>query len=115
MPKAFQAFSENAGTYRIYETGEAEFVPVEVQMNQFLEDVKKLVTYRLQEKKICLEIHCNPEELRKTFDPDLMMSAVTNLLIMQSRLPMRIQKSYWRQPKIIYLFRIMGREFQRRI
>lgn len=64
----------------LYETGEAEFVPVEVQMNQFLEDVKKLVTYRLQEKKICLEIHCNPEELRKTFDPDLMMSAVTNFI-----------------------------------
>lgn len=64
----------------LYETGEAEFVPVEVQMNQFLEDVKKLVTYRLQEKKICLEIHCNPEELRKTFDPDLMVSAVTNFI-----------------------------------
>lgn len=64
----------------LYETGEAEFVPVEVQMNQFLEAVKKLVTYRLQEKKICLEIHCNPEELRKTFDPDLMMSAVTNFI-----------------------------------
>ena len=64
----------------LYETGEAEFVPVEVQMNQFLEDVKKLVTYKLQEKKICLEIHCNPEELRKTFDPDLMMSAVTNFI-----------------------------------
>lgn len=64
----------------LYETGEAEFVPVEVQMNQFLEDVKKLVTYRLQEKKICLEIHCNPEELRKTFDPDLMMSTVTNFI-----------------------------------
>lgn len=64
----------------LYETGEAEFVPVEVQMNQFLEDVKKLVTYRLQEKKICLEIHCNPENLRKTFDPDLMMSAVTNFI-----------------------------------
>lgn len=64
----------------LYETGEAEFVPVEVQMNQFLEAVKKLVTYRLQEKKICLEIHCNPEELIKTFDPDLMMSAVTNFI-----------------------------------
>ena len=64
----------------LYETGEAEFVPVEVQMNQFLEDVKKLVTYRLQEKNICLEIHCNPEDLRKTFDPDLMMSAVTNFI-----------------------------------
>lgn len=64
----------------LYETGEAEFVPVEVQMNQFLEDVKKLVTYRLQERNICLEIHCNPEELRKTFDPDLMMSAVTNFI-----------------------------------
>ena len=48
--------------------------------NEFLEAVKKLVTYRLQEKKICLEIHCNPEELRKTFDPDLMMSAVTNFI-----------------------------------
>ena len=64
----------------LYETGEAEFVPVEVQMNQFLEDVKKLVTYRLQERNICLEIHCNPENLRKTFDPDLMMSAVTNFI-----------------------------------
>lgn len=64
----------------LYETGEAEFVPVEVQMNQFLEDVKKLVTYRLQEKNMCLEIHCNPEDLRKTFDPDLMMSAVTNFI-----------------------------------
>lgn len=64
----------------LYETGETEFVPVEVQMNQFLEDVKKLVTYRLQERNICLEIHCNPENLRKTFDPDLMMSAVTNFI-----------------------------------
>ena len=64
----------------LYETGEAEFVPVEVQMNQFLEDVKKLVIYRLQERNICLEIHCNPENLRKTFDPDLMMSAVTNFI-----------------------------------
>lgn len=64
----------------LYETGETEFVPVEVQMNQFLEDVKKLVIYRLQERNICLEIHCNPENLRKTFDPDLMMSAVTNFI-----------------------------------
>ena len=39
----------------LYETGEAEFVPVEVQMNQFLEAVKKLVTYRLQEKKFVLK------------------------------------------------------------
>ena len=29
---------------------------------------------------MCLEIHCNPEDLRKTFDPDLMMSAVTNFI-----------------------------------
>ena len=51
----------------LYETGETE-------------DVKKLVIYRLQERNICLEIHCNPENLRKTFDPDLMMSAVTNFI-----------------------------------
>lgn len=64
----------------LYETGEAKFAPVEVQLDIFLEDVKKLVIYRLQEKNICLEIHCNPENLAKTFDPDLMMSAVTNFI-----------------------------------
>ena len=35
----------------LYETGEAEFVPVEVQMNQFLEDVKNLLLTGFEEKK----------------------------------------------------------------
>ena len=33
----------------LYETGEAEFVPVEVQMNQFLEDVKKQIGFVSQQ------------------------------------------------------------------
>ena len=38
----------------LYETGEAEFVPVEVQMNQFLEDLIKLFTYMIQDRNIFL-------------------------------------------------------------
>lgn len=64
----------------LYETGEARFSSELIQVNPFLEDAKKLATNRLKEKNISLEILCKPLDLRKTFDPDLMMSAVTNFI-----------------------------------
>lgn len=64
----------------LYETGEARFSPEEIQAASFLENVRQLVAYRLKEKNISLEIICQPPELMKIFDPDLMTSVVTNFI-----------------------------------
>ena len=64
----------------LYETGEARFSPSELPVGEFLNEVKQLNLYRLKEKNINLEIHCTPAELQKTFDKDLMMSLVSNLI-----------------------------------
>ena len=52
----------------------------EVEVLPFLEKVKELTFWRLQEKKLSLEIFCTPEDLTKTMDQDLMMSLVMNLV-----------------------------------
>ena len=53
---------------------------VMVEVLPFLEKVKELTFWRLQEKKLSLEISCTPEDLTKTMDQDLMMSLVMNLV-----------------------------------
>ena len=53
---------------------------VMVEVLPFLEKVKELTFWRLQEKKLSLEIFCTPEDLTKTMDQDLMMSLVMNLV-----------------------------------
>ena len=53
---------------------------VMVEVLPFLEKVKELTFWRLQEKKLSLEISCTPEDLTKNMDQDLMMSLVMNLV-----------------------------------
>ena len=43
-------------------------------------EVKELIDCRLQEKNISLDVFCEPKELVKKFDQDLMISVVTNLI-----------------------------------
>ena len=64
----------------LYETGEARFSPAEISVRLFLDDVKQLNLYRLKEKNITLELKCEPLDLQKTFDRDLMLSAVNNFI-----------------------------------
>lgn len=64
----------------LYETGEARFAPAEISVKAFLEDVRQLNLYRLKEKNIHLEIQCEPADLKKTFDKDLMLSVVNNFI-----------------------------------
>ena len=51
-----------------------------VQVDNFLKEVKELIDCRLQEKNISLDVFCEPKELVKKFDQDLMISVVTNLI-----------------------------------
>lgn len=62
------------------EMGESTIEKKEVEVLPFLEKVKELTFWRLQEKKLSLEISCTPEDLTKTMDQDLMMSLVMNLV-----------------------------------
>lgn len=64
----------------LYETGESQLTLQEVPVADFLDEARKLTLYRLQEKNLHLEISCNPENLKKTFDKDLMLSVVTNFI-----------------------------------
>ena len=64
----------------LYETGESQLTLQEVPVADFLDEAQKLTLYRLQEKNLHLEISCNPENLKKTFDKDLMLSVVTNFI-----------------------------------
>lgn len=64
----------------LYEMGESTIEKKEVEVLPFLEKVKELTFWRLQEKKLSLEIFCTPEDLTKTMDQDLMMSLVMNLV-----------------------------------
>ena len=64
----------------LYEMGESTIEKKEVEVLPFLEKVKELTFWRLQEKKLSLEISCTPEDLTKTMDQDLMMSLVMNLV-----------------------------------
>lgn len=64
----------------LYETGEARFAPAEISVKAFLEDARQLNLYRLKEKNIHLEIQCEPADLKKTFDKDLMLSVVNNFI-----------------------------------
>ena len=64
----------------LYEMGESTIEKKEVEVLPFIEKVKELTFWRLQEKKLSLEISCTPEDLTKTMDQDLMMSLVMNLV-----------------------------------
>ena len=64
----------------LYEASEDSFNPVEIQVDSFLKEVKELIDCRLQEKNISLDVFCEPKELVKKFDQDLMISVVTNLV-----------------------------------
>ena len=64
----------------LYETGEKQFSPREILVKSFLEAAKQLNLYRLKEKNIILELHCEPADLKKTLDKDLMLSAVNNFI-----------------------------------
>lgn len=64
----------------LYETGEARFAPAEISVKAFLEDARQLNLYRLREKNIHLELQCDPTELKKTFDKDLMLSVLNNFI-----------------------------------
>ena len=64
----------------LYETGEERFSPAEWHAGSFLNEVKQLNLYRLKEKNINLEIKCTPAALQKSFDKDLMLSLVSNLI-----------------------------------
>ena len=64
----------------LYEASEDSFNPVEIQVDNFLKEVKELIDCRLQEKNISLDVFCEPKELVKKFDQDLMISVVTNLI-----------------------------------
>ena len=62
------------------EAAEDSFNPAEIQVDNFLKEVKELIDCRLQEKNISLDVFCEPKELVKKFDQDLMISVVTNLI-----------------------------------
>lgn len=64
----------------LYETGESQLILLEVPVKEFLDEAQRLTFYRLQEKNIHLEISCEPPNLTKTFDKDLMLSALTNFI-----------------------------------
>ena len=64
----------------LYEASEDSFNPAEIQVDNFLKEVKELIDCRLQEKNISLDVFCEPKELVKKFDQDLMISVVTNLI-----------------------------------
>ena len=64
----------------LYETGEARFAPTENSVKAFLEDSRQLNLCRLKEKNICLELQCEPADLKKNFDRDLMLSLVNNFI-----------------------------------
>lgn len=64
----------------LYETGEARFAPTENSVKAFLEDSRQLNLCRLKEKNICLELQCEPADLKKNFDKDLMLSLVNNFI-----------------------------------
>ena len=53
---------------------------VSVQVKSFLEDSRQLNLCRLKEKNICLELQCEPADLKKNFDKDLMLSLVNNFI-----------------------------------
>lgn len=64
----------------LYETGEFQLTLLEVPVTDFLDEARKLTLYRLQEKNLHLKISCEPENLKKPFDKDLMLSVVTNFI-----------------------------------
>lgn len=64
----------------LYETGEESFTPAEMSVFSFLNEVKQLTAYSMKEKNISLELNCEPTDLKKIFDKDLMLSAVTNFI-----------------------------------
>lgn len=64
----------------LYETGESQLILLEAPVKEFLDEAQRLTFYRLQEKKLHLEISCEPPNLTKTFDKDLMLSALINFI-----------------------------------
>ena len=64
----------------LYETGEERFSPAEILVKAFLDNARESNLYRLKEKNINLEVKCEPADLKKTFDKDLMLSVVNNFI-----------------------------------
>ena len=60
--------------------GRHVFAPTENSVKSFLEDSRQLNLCRLKEKNICLELQCEPADLKKNFDKDLMLSLVNNFI-----------------------------------
>ena len=63
----------------LYEASEDSFNPVEIQVDNFLKEVKELIDCRLQEKNISLDVFCEPKELVKKFDQDLSLIHISGL------------------------------------
>ncbi len=63
----------------LYESAE-EIRQTDEKILDFLYRLKDLTAYRLKEKRIELEISCEPRELRRRMDGDLMMSLFMNLV-----------------------------------
>ena len=83
----------------LYEASEDSFNPAEIQVDNFLKEVKELIDCRLQEKNISLDVFCEPKELVKKFDQDLMISVVTNLIDNAVKASRKESKLCLRQPR----------------
>ena len=65
----------------LYEASEDSFNPAEIQVDNFLERSKRnSLIAGFKKKTISLDVFCEPKELVKKFDQDLMISVVTNLI-----------------------------------
>ena len=73
-------------TINALSAADSVLIPVQPQyyaadgLMELLKEVKELIDCRLQEKNISLDVFCEPKELVKKFDQDLMISVVTNLI-----------------------------------
>lgn len=64
----------------LYETGETAVDMESVSVGALLEQLTDLVSYRLKEKNITLRVECQPKDLHRMLDKDLMLSLLMNLV-----------------------------------
>lgn len=64
----------------LYESGEGGLDRREVKVAELLQRLADLTSFRLGEKELRLEQSCNPKELVKWLDEDLMLSLLMNLV-----------------------------------
>lgn len=62
------------------EAGETGLEMRDRSVGKLINRLKELTSFRLKEKRICLETSCAPTNLRKCMDEDLMLSLLTNLV-----------------------------------